>query len=251
MRHLIPMAVSLTIIVSCAFAPALFAQPKAITLVTDPFEPYYGDRVPNQGFVTEIAREALKRSGYDLTVEFMTWNRAMELSRQGKYAGVLGAYYSEERNRDFVYSVPIARVEVMLMSRKGANIAYTTLEALKAYRIGIIRGYANTDAFDSADFLIKDAVEKNEQNLKKLITNRVDLVINSRAVLQHVINTAMPWAAQLVEFVEPPLQVKDLHIMFTRKDPNHDTYVNALDRGYGMIKTDGALDKILARHGFK
>jgi len=251
MRHLIPMAISLAILISCAFAPAVFAQPKAITLATDPFEPYYGDRVLNQGFVAEITREALKRSGYDLTIEFMTWKRAMELSRQGRYAGVLGAYYSAERNRDFVYSLPIARVEVVLMSRKGANIAYTTLEALKPYRIGIIRGYTNTEAFDSAIFLIKDAVEKNKQNLRKLINNRVDLVVNSRVVLQHVINTEMPYAAQLVEFVEPPLQVKDLHIMFTRKDPDHHIYVNALNRGYGMIKTDGTLDKILTRHGFK
>ncbi len=245
------MAILLTIFSCCAFAPLLFAQPKTITLATDAFAPYYGDGILNQGFVTEITREALKRSGYDLTMEFMTWKRAMELSRQGRYSGVLGAYYTAKRNRDFVYSIPVARVEVVLMSRKGANIAYTTLEALKPYRIGTIRGYTNTKAFDSADFLSKDPVEKNEQNLKKLINNRVDLVINSRAVLQHVITTKMPYVAHLVEFVEPPLQISDLYVMFTRKDPNHETYVNALNKGYGTMKRDGTLDEILTRHGFK
>ncbi|MBI9091383.1 MAG: transporter substrate-binding domain-containing protein [Desulfobacterium sp.] len=249
MGHLIHMAISLTIVIACAFPPTLFAQAKAITLAADAFAPYYGNEILNQGFVTEITRKALKRSGYDLTMEFMTWKRAVALSRQGKYAGILGAYYTEERNKDFVYSIPIARVEVVLMARKGTDMAYTTLEALKPYRIGILRGYTNTAAFDGADFLYKDPVENNEQNIKKLINHRVDLIINSRAVLQHIINTAMPDAAMLVEFVDPPLQVRNLHIMFTRKDPNHDTYVKALHRGYAMIKRDGTLDRILARHG--
>ena len=80
-----------------------FSQDKKVTLATDPWPPYYGPDLENQGYFTEISRAAFQRAGYQLVVEFVPWKRALKMAKTGKYDGVLGAFYNDERTQWFTH----------------------------------------------------------------------------------------------------------------------------------------------------
>jgi|GEM_PF-5563656 len=80
--------------------------------------PYYGEPIKDGGFVTDITREALKRTGWDCELEFMNWNRAIGLCKQGKLDMVQGAYFTEEHKKEYWVSDKYASVDVVFMKKK-------------------------------------------------------------------------------------------------------------------------------------
>ena len=75
------------------------AAPRNLVFATLNAPPYFGENLAGGGFYTEISREAFQRVGYTFEVEFMTWNRALELAKRGDYAGMLGMYITLKNGR--------------------------------------------------------------------------------------------------------------------------------------------------------
>ncbi len=224
---------------------------KSIEIATEPaWEPYWGKDLLNGGFMVDIARQAFKRVGYDMNMNWMPWKRAEKLSYTGKYDGLLGCYFTEERTKKLEYSGPVAAAEVVLFELQGRNIKYAKLTDLVPYTIGVGRGYANTEEFDAADYLKKEEATDTRTNIRKLLKGRIDLMIDSKKVVQNILNINFPKEKDAVSVVEPVLQSRDLHIGISKANPNHKEIVKAFNRGLKLLKEDGTYDKILKQHGF-
>jgi polar amino acid transport system substrate-binding protein len=65
MRHLLAVVVAL--VTSCSGA---IAAERTLNIAATEFPPYYGKDLENNGFFTEIIREAFKRSGYSVEIDF-------------------------------------------------------------------------------------------------------------------------------------------------------------------------------------
>jgi polar amino acid transport system substrate-binding protein len=225
------------------------AAPRTLVFVTLDAPPYFGEGLPDGGFYTELSREAFQRVGYTLEVEFMAWNRALELARQGDYDGMLGLYYTEERAKDFIYTEPIYDDEIVFFSRKGETITYTTLRDLTPYTIGALLGAAEIERFkqeglkfiETSDYAI---------NLKNLMTNRIDLVFGSRVFLLNLIATQFPEWIEAIDVVQPPYRIEKMHNGISKNVADAATIVADFNRGFQMIKDDGTFDRILQKHGF-
>ncbi|MCP4119838.1 MAG: amino acid ABC transporter substrate-binding protein [Desulfobacteraceae bacterium] len=222
-----------------------------LIFATDSWAPYYGPDLKNNGFIAEITRAAFKKAGYEIEIKFMDWNRAMQMAKKGKYDGIVGAYFSEERANFFKYPDSIGNVEVVLCGRKGDNIKFTSLEDLKPYKIGVLRGYVNSKEFDAASFLKKEPVEKTEINIKKLLKGRVDLIVDSKAVLQDRINRNFKNAVGKFEFLTPALQTNKLYTILSKTVPGYEKKAEDFNKGLKMILEDGTVIEILKRHGFE
>ena len=241
--------IALIIVSIFMFAGSAVAGNK-ITLGTVDWAPYYSASAKNGGPVTEIATAAFKKVGYDLEVKFMDWNRAVALATEGKNDGILGAYVSEERKVVLGFSEPIGKVSVVLLAKKADKMSYTTMEDLKPYKIGTIRGNVYTKEFDSASYLKKDAVDKLELNIKKLLKGRLDVVIGSKMVLQDAMNSTAAEEADKLEILEPSLSANTLHVAVSKKHPDYKKLVEDFNRGLKMIQDDGTLKSIMTSHGF-
>lgn len=227
-----------------------WGQSKKLVFATVEWEPYYGPKLKNDGFITEITKAAFKHSGYDVEVKFMNWNRALERAKQGKFDGVMGAYYNDERAEVFEYSEPIGTADVVLFSQKGKNISYQSLEDLKPYKIGVLRGYANTEEFDKADFLKKEVAEKADLNIRKLARGRLDLFVGSKAVNLYLIQTKYPDFVGKFDVVEPPLSTNSLYNIISKKIKGSAQIKADFDKGLKAIQENGTYDEILKSHGF-
>lgn len=231
------------------FTFMLFSQEKLV-LATDPFEPFYGPELPNSGYLTEIVIEAFKLEGIEVVVEFVPWKRAYELAQSGHYDGLLGAFYTEEREQYFVYTNPVVLNKVALFSKKDLEIEYKTLDQLSKYRIGIVRDYSYSEDFDMALYLDKFESPSPSKNINLLINDRVEIIAGSEPVTGHILKEEYASWVEEVEVIGY-LSQRWLHVLISKKNSDANYYIKKFNNGLNKIKMSGEYKKILEKHGVK
>ncbi|WP_020407836.1 substrate-binding periplasmic protein [Hahella ganghwensis] len=223
---------------------------ETVALATVDWAPYYAESLSEQGFITAIVREAFKREDYQLEVTFLPWKRALEMARSGKYDGLLGAYYNEDRARSFYYSHPIGKAEEVFIQNAGRNIHYTSLDDLKSYIIATLRGGAQAGDLRAAGF---DVVVNNDDisSLKMLEKFRVDLVVMSRQKFLFQIQNepALQGLQGAFEVVLPPFKTYELFVTISHNREKGSELIERFNQGLLSIQSDGTETEILKRFG--
>jgi len=246
-----PLIVLVSILFGMSFLlpSTILAQEKTLRFVTLAWEPYYGPNLANEGYFTDIVREAFKQVGYRIKIDYVPWKRALYEAENLYYDGLLGIYYTEDRAEWLYYSEPVSEAEIVLFARKGSGIDWQRLEDLQQYTIGIENGYAYGDAFDSATFLKKDSVRKLELNVKKLLEGRIDLMAAARKRVFYWMSQNSPDKKDLIEVVGKPIKSNTLYIAFPVRTAESMKYLNAFDRGLRLIRENNTYSKILIKNG--
>ncbi len=245
----------IAIVLFIFFQTTIHAQ--TITLTTCNWEPYLGEKLENNGYFAEIVTEAFKASGYKLKIVFLPWKRAVVLGTDAKNGidGLIGNYYSKERDKVLFFSDPIIQAKTVFLKKKGKEFdfgkKYSTLKDLKGHKIGVLRGAKFDEEFDAADYLTKEETNSIEQCLKKLMLGRVDLVVENYANAFFVIKNKLPEFSGKIEVVEPPLSTNHLYITISKKVKGGDEIISKFNSGLMEIKNNALFDKILIKHGMK
>ena len=236
-----------------AFMTEGIAAEKTVTIATLNWLPYSGRFLPNYGIVPELISAAYARKGYKADYNFMAWTKVLEEVREGKYDAAANAYYTDERAKAYLFSDVYMDSPIVFYKRKDSRIRWNgSLEELKPYRIGIVKGYANGPEFDKADFLDK-RVSKNEiLNIKKLILKQADLIVADKFVGHYLINEKLPeHEKDILEPLPIPLYVNKLHLIFSKKVPDAQQKLEVFNNGLKEIIKDGTLERILVKYGFE
>ena len=251
----------------------LYAGSKTVTLMTTEWEPYVGTKIASNGFTYSIVKEAFQRAGYKVEVKFDNWSKGMEITEQGRADGIFPAYYDEEREARFVFSMPFGEGPVGLYKRTSLpsptpvqsyeraknNITYSVdprlnqkeaLMGLKNFTFGVVKGYVTTPEFDKATFLKKIEANDDLENLRNLFKRKVDLIVIDKYTARQLIATKFPWYTGELEFMEPPLDVKTLHVAFSKQVDDHEQKLRDFNAALKLMKEDGRLEQIMVRHGF-
>lgn len=232
-----------------AFLLLLFAlstaEEKKIALITCNWEPFYGDHIPQQGFITEIVQQAFKEKGYELSVAFTDWPKAVEDAQNGTYDGILGAYYSKEREEFFIYSLPIYNIKIIFICRKEIPCTYDgNLHNLKGYTVGVSKGYVNSKEFDEASYLSKKEYSGPDELIAKIIEGEVDIIAISSDVAQYLLRTRYKKGAPLLKALGPSLSEQSLYIPISLKNKEAKTIVADFNNGLKTIIESGKVDSI-------
>jgi polar amino acid transport system substrate-binding protein len=231
-------------------SPAKAVDDHIIRLATLDWPPYVGENLPQKGFTTAIVSEAFKRAGYEVKIDFLPWTRALQQADEGNYDAVYPEYYSDERDKTFMFSEQFASGPLGFYKRKADPISYTKLEDLKTYRIGIVLGYINTPEFDAASYLQKETATSDEQNIRKLLAGRIDLIVIDKYVAQYLIKNSITEATGKLEFLEPPLLEQQLFVIFPRKTEGSAKKLAEFNMALKSMSEDGTLEHILQESGF-
>lgn len=240
------------IAVLCAMLqPNWAAADDSFVVTTEEWPPFVSSEMPRNGWAMEVARAALEPQGYDVTLELVPWARAMRCAKSGRCDGLYLSYYVEERTEWAAFSDPIGELRTGLFKLRERDIAFETLEDLRPYTIGITRGAAVSEEFDSADYLRKAPVAHDSVNLKKLLRGRVDLVVAAEPVLKHLIRTTLPEAQHdAFKFMSPHLSVQTLHMAISKNSPGYERKLRDFNEGLARIRADGTYDAIRDAHGY-
>ena len=223
----------------------------SISLATLDWEPYIGEKLPEQGYVASLVRQSFKASGYGTSIVFMPWARVVAMAREGIYDGYFPEYFAESLKTDYLLSEPFPGGPLVFFKRKADSIAFTTLSDLKAYKIGIVRGYINTKEFDGADYLQKELATDDLTNFRKLIGKRLDLVVADKFVGTHLVKRNMPDKVDEIEIMSPFLEEKSLYLCIRKKAPDAEAKMKAFNEGLKIIKDNGTFADILQAGGFQ
>lgn len=225
-------------------------EPKrTVKLATLNWEPYYGEDLKNGGFITELARESFRRAGYEMTVDFIPWSRAMARAERGIVDGLLGAYYNEERDRKFHFSDNLYNDNVGLIALEELGVeSYDSLRDLEGMTIGMGRDFSVSPAFDNADFLDKAPARNNRANVHKLFAGRIEMVVDSWIVLSNLVKEA-GYSMDKVVFIQPPLQTRGVYVAISKEIENGRAVAQAMNAGLSGLHANGTYQEILDKHG--
>jgi ABC-type amino acid transport substrate-binding protein len=221
-----------------------------IKLATLNWQPYVSEELDGGGFTTEIVQLAFEKAGYRTEVTYMPWIRVLAEVKKGAFDAMYPAYYSDSRSRDYALSAPIANGPLVLCKRSDRPLNYRSLEDLRPYIVGVVRGYVNTAAFDAADFITKKIVNSDKQNLLKLLTGRIDLAVIDMYTAQHIIDTSIPQARGKLDFMMPPLDVKPLYVGFSKSRPGYHERLEAFNQALNELNQAGIVAQIYTKHRF-
>ena len=237
-----------SILLALASGEVSRAQETILTLGTLNWEPYVGEKLENDGFISEIVRESFRRAGIQIKIRYMPWARVIKELEKGSIDAAYPAYFSKERSKKFGVSKPFASSRLGFYKKKNIEVPYKKLEDLKSYRIGVVRGYLNSKEFDDAKYLKKDAVNSDLANLRKLLKGRLDLVVIDESTSKFLIKTNFPAKLNELEFLEPPLEEKPLYLLFSKKHSNFQKLLAGFNHGLNIIVKDGTRNKIIKYH---
>ncbi len=224
---------------------------KDISMVATDWEPYYGNELKEGGVITKLATAAFKRAGFNTTISFVPWARALKQVEDGESDVLLGAYYNKERAVTYIPSEGFYSIETALVANKSLGISkWGSLEELKPYRIGVARGYANSEAFDKADFLQKHVVGNPLQNLQKLSLGRVDMIVIAAGRLNYEASKKSKVDINSLVLLTPVLAKNSLHITGSRKTDGMKAKIKAFNTAIKEMKADGSFNHILKSYGF-
>ncbi|GAB7024277.1 substrate-binding periplasmic protein [Salidesulfovibrio brasiliensis] len=244
------------LLLGCAIAFLLFATPvsaETITFVTNEWAPYASENAKGMGFTTAIVKEACKRAGVDAKFKIMPWKRCLATVKKGQYDAVYNAYYNEERAKIYHYTDDYATSDIVIAIKKGNSVNYDgSVESLRPYTIGVLKGYVNTAEFDKADYIKKEEATDEPTSLEKLMGGRVDAVSMDKFVALATMQNDpdLKAKADMLEILSPPLGTNKIYAMFTRNKPGIEQKVEAFNKGLAEIKADGTIEKIMKEYGF-
>ncbi len=183
--------VSLFILLSASIAQLAFAQ--QLTIYTEEFPPFnFSQEGKISGVSTEVVQRVLSDAGFKAKFVSLPWEQAYGQVQQKENALIYSI--SRRPNRENLFKwvgilTPTTYSVFGLASRK--DIRVNKLEDLKKYRIGVVKDDAREQyllgkGFQLSDFKRIGGKDPQNKNLKKLISNQIDVWPMPDAVAYYV-----------------------------------------------------------------
>ena len=231
---------------------SVFARPAeaetTITVVADEWPPFSGETLPNKGLSIDVITTVLERAGYSVQSEILPWGRIMDGARRGEYDIIGSLFLDEELQQFMTYSRPYFETRVKFVRRVGKTHTYSDLNSLRPYKIAVGEGFLYESGFDAADYLDKLSVTTTLQGLRMVAANRVDLTLDSEHVIEFLLQSDAPELTSLIEFIEPPIASREIHMAVRNSLPNQDKVVADFNEELQNLIDDGSLQQLLKRH---
>ncbi len=228
-------------------SPYISAQ--TVSMVTVDWSPFYGRDLPKQGFITEIARQALKSRGHELNITFMPWKRAMLLAKIGDAHGLFGCWINDEIRPDYHFSKEImGSGDGHFLAPLNSPWHDLVPERVVGKRVGIVGGYPISEIlnalFESGE-IIKSEVNKVNQLLDMIgERNRIDLILENYQVAKYHFqkeNTGQHFPLKIVgkDYVD-----SGLYICWTRKIKGIEKLRSEFDTAIVEMRENGDIERI-------
>lgn len=202
-----------------------------------------------EGCDIDIAREALKRGGYDgaIDLQFVPWKRVLFMLERGTADFTTTANFSPERDRFLRWSAPYrSGVRYHFYSRKGSGLKLQHLEDLHGHRLAL-----------SAGFIYPKAVLEmagSQVEFGRDVGSAVQLVERGRAEVVIVSALAGTWEIRQMGMADAlerhPLEhfnAEPSFMAFSKNSPRAMAGLAAMNTGLASMLHDGSIAR-LERH---
>jgi len=224
-----------------------FAVEKVLA-VTEYLPPY---QIKNEdcslgGISTEVVKALFKQTKDEYKIEVMPWARAYKTALTKKNTLIYSISRTLARENLFHWVGAIKSERIYIWALKSSHFSsVNSIEQLANQRIGLVRKsyaekYIQDKKFTKIDLLVND-----DQSVRMLFKNRVDLIIGDALTLA-------PRAAKYhLDFsqVEPLIEIKQLSVnLYIAFNLNSDTeLVSRYQQAFKHLEKSGKIKKILQK----
>ncbi|SDZ16167.1 substrate-binding periplasmic protein [Tindallia californiensis] len=199
-----------------------------------------------KGISPDVIREVFDRMDHEISIELLPWARVQAKVAEGEADAFFSPYFTEERNRVYLFpEEPLLYEENVFFVPADSDITFDgTLESLRPYTIGTIRGYISLQKSDPDNILtIDDRSASTEQAIERLIHHRgIDLFMNTNYIVWNTLQEMEK--TDKVKELSPPLDSFAAYLAFTRKKDYADL-AKEFDLILQEMKDDGTYQRIL------
>jgi polar amino acid transport system substrate-binding protein len=202
-----------------------------------------------------VAKRVFEPAGHKVDYQILSWARAIEDARQGKFVGIIGA--ARRDAPDFVFpSEELGMSRTAFVVRKSDKWEFGGVDGLKGRTLGVIRDYSYSERLDAW----VEANKANEQriqvtsgdnaldlNLRKLQRGRIDTVMDGEWVLEYTLASLK--LDKELRIAGADENADPVYIAFSPANPKSKEYAQLLAEGIARLRASGELAAILTKYG--
>jgi len=236
-------------LITSLFSINTFAE--TLKLTNGEWPPFLSKDLKHYGVASHIVEEAFKNGGDDVKYGFFPWKRAFSNAKDGDdWIGSVIWSHSEERKADFLYSDPVIISKQVFFYRKDLDFDWNTYDDLGKYKIGAAIGYFYGEDIENAEKAGKlklSRISKEMNNFKKLMANRLDLVVATIDVGYELLYKHFP-PAQVALITNHPKVTRETgyHLIVSKKAPNAQAVIDRFNKGLKELKASGQYEKMMS-----
>ncbi len=218
-----------------------------LSLITNTSPPYADAKLPGQGLAPELVRHVFDGTDYTPGISIENWSRAVEGAQLGVYDGLAAAWYSQERDRDLLFSEPYLWSDLIILKRRDNINRYDELADLSGARLGVRTDYAYGVDFAAVPGLA--LVEENHliQLLLKLQSGAVDFVIGDQRTVTMQLHEYLNDSITQFTVTGIALPRVARHVAISRTREGHEKIIEAFNRSLAAARKDGSHTDIVKK----
>lgn len=235
MRHII-------FALATCFAGAAQAEP--LKLLTEEYPPYnFTSNGVIAGASVEQVHAMMDAINAPFTLEILPWARAFALAEGEPDTCVFTTGHDDERDKRFKWVEPLLIDRMVMVRKAGSGIDPKTIEAAKRFTIGTQRDDFSYSFLTANDFPKIDLAADLEATLKKLVNNRIDLMMTSEKTFE-----AMKAEGKAVE---PALLLGGKRYGLACNLATPDDLIARMQGALDKLVADGTQERIFLKHGLR
>lgn len=219
-----------------------------VLLASSDYSPHSGEHLPEEGALTAIVRRAFALQGMEVDIHYMPFARAMQATRQGHYAGIIGVKHTLEREEHFYFPTPIYHTSIVLFKRRSEQYSFTSYIDLahQGLRYGSVLGYSHPVGFLETN--IRHYQVSNEEQLFQLLAaDRVDLIAGDKLNGIYLLEQEFSEYLTQIDWIEPPIEQQPLYLLFSRQHPEALSLKAAFNVGIEHMQQHGEIEQLTQR----
>jgi polar amino acid transport system substrate-binding protein len=228
---------------------------KRLIVAADPWCPHNCKAgSAREGYMVEIAREALAEAGYTLDYRNISWARALKMTREGEFHAVIGAFRTDAP--DFIFpEIPQGLASVSLYTHPDNDWTYRGIASLKDQTLLAINGYSYTAELD-------DYIDRNRDHRDRIwilsgpapLKRALSLLEQDRTDVFVEDDYVMAWVTLNDPDIEHPRNAGQVgktlsYLAFSPANENSAELARILSEGTQRLMENGRMKAILDTYG--
>lgn len=227
--------------------PLLFARATEVKVVTEILEPYQILQPDGRltGYATEVVKQLLVETGIKSTIQVLPWARAYQLALRQPNILIYSMAQTPARLTQFKWVGDLNEEKLYfwgLAKNKEKLTPLTLTHKTAALRDSNIAEYLTQAGFKNIHLLTAE-----EQGIRMLFSQRVDLIIDNEMTLNARLDKVKLNRSELVRLDEVPELNNQLSVALSHTTA--DEVVNQFKDAYSKLLNNGTLAKLKEKWG--
>ncbi|MDX2435810.1 MAG: transporter substrate-binding domain-containing protein [Acidobacteriota bacterium] len=223
---------------------ALATETGELNLASDTWPPFTGE-AEGQRVAIELVVTALDRAGVSATTTIVDWKDVEAGIRNASFDGSAAMWRTEKREEDLLFSEPYLENRLVLVGRRGSDVAATRIVDLAGKRVAAVGRYAYGDEIKGAVGVYFINTRNDQDSLKRLLAGDVEYMLVDELVVRYLMTYQKDEVAANLEIGTTPLARRALHLTLRRDVPGAAEIIAAFNQEIRGMFTDGTYGKIL------